>query len=146
MQLLCMSASTTRITVLWRPLKMRISFLCVFQKCASRFMKVIQNCISFVWALQQCATRFYEGLKNVHLLVSVFQKLASQFMKVAKTAAPLYGASIMRIMVLWRPFTTRISFLWGFQKFDSRFMKVWTICISFDERRKKLCITIYGRA
>ena len=90
-----------------------------------------KKCISFVWALQQCATRFYEGLQNVHLLFMCPSKICITIYEGRKNMHLFStSASIMCIMVLWRPFKMCISFVWGFQKFAWRFMKVWTICNS----------------
>ena len=141
-----------------KALKMCISCLWVFQKLHHDLWRSQKKhlpctrastmCITVLWRPQKCTSPFYESFKNAHRLFLRLSKCASRFMKVAKKNTHLLctSASIMCIMVLWRPFKTRISFLWGFQKFDSRFTKVWAICISFDERRKNFCIAIYGRA
>ena len=120
-----------------KALKMCISFLWVFQKCASRFLQAIKKRISVACALQQCATRFYEGVKNAHRL----------FISLSKICTTIYGGHKKVHLLCKSAFNNvhhgftkalkrRISFLWVSQKRASRFMKVWAICISFDERLK----------
>ena len=132
LHLLCMSASTMRITVLWRPEQCASPFFWVWQKFAAQFKKAWAIRISFTWASQKCASRFYEGLKNVHLL---FMSLSEISMTIydghKKYISFCMRASTVCITVFMKASKMYISFLWVFQQCASRFMKVIKIRISF---------------
>ena len=118
-------------------LKCASPFLWVFQKFASRFMKVINNRISFVWALQQCASRFYEGLTSVRLLFFhlLFMILSRNCITIYEGLSSLHllcmSVSKMCITVLWR----------SSQHLHLRCMSVSKMRITIYEGPKK-CISV----
>ena len=129
-QLRCMSASTMRITVLWRPLKLCIClFMCLakirmmvyedhkaaspwcarFNNVQHGFMKALKNVHLPFMSLSKFCITIYEGHKKMHLLLcGRISKAHHGFMKAVKM---------------------RISVLGVFQKRASRFMKATCVCV-----------------
>ena len=100
---LCISASTKRITVLWRPLKCASPLYECFKICIVIY-EGHKKCIASAWASQKCASQFYEGFQTVHLL---FMSVSKINIKIYEGHLKMHGicisASTVCITVLWRP-------------------------------------------